>query len=100
MSGKSMIINGSQPIIINSFEATDNGEYIWFSIARTADNGTSTGAIIGLFGKPGTVSITDGDSNVTFTLSNAQISNYKYFTQDASPALEYFKINGTSPTVK
>ena len=102
MSGKSLTIT-DKSVVVDSFEATDNGENISFSITRTADGGEATGTIVTLFGKPSPVSIVDSDSGtsgITFTLADGQISEYHYFTREAQPAVESFKLQGKQITVK
>ena len=94
MSGKYIMIN-NQNVVVDSFEATDHGANILFTINRTVDGGASTGAIITLFGNPSALSVVDSDSNVTFTLNDGQISEYRYFTRDNQAALEYFKLEGS-----
>lgn len=96
---KSMKID-DQNVAIDSFEATDRDDYIRFTISRTADDGASTGAIVRLFGKPSTVNVVDSDSKVTFTLNDGQISEYRYYTRDNQPALEYFRLEGHKIEVK
>lgn len=99
MMGKSLKIN-DQDIVVDSFEATDRGENIHFILSRTADNGASTNAIVSLFGKSSPVSIVDSDSKVAFTLSDGQISEYRFYTRDNQPALEYFKLEGNKIGVR
>lgn len=104
MSGKLIQINDTQ-VTIEGFEATDQNESVMFSITRTADTGTSTGAILSLVSQPShsapaTISIVDVDSNVVFIVSDPKISEYKYFTRKDECALEYFKINGSKITAK
>lgn len=100
MSGKLIKINDTQ-VTVEGFEATDRDQNVMFSITRTADTGSSTGAILSLFSSqsshsaPSTISVVDVDSNVVFIVSDPKIYEYKYFTRKDDKALEYFKINGS-----
>ena len=82
-------------IPVDSFEATDNKDNLRVSITRTADGTEATMALVGIFEKEAPVQVIDGDSGgVTFSLNKATIKEYKYFTREGEPALEYFKIEG------
>lgn len=99
MSKKFIKIDDKE-IAIDSFEATDREDHIRFVVSRTADNGASTESIVHLFAKPSTFSVIDNDSKVTFTLTNGQISDYRYYTRDNEPALEYFQLEGNKVEIK
>lgn len=99
MKGK-FIEARNQIVKIDFFDVTDRGDHILFSITRTVDGESSTSTITSLLGKSIRTSLIDMDSNVTFRLCEAHITEYQYFTKETRSAIEHFKINSKNIKVR